>query len=240
MTGQWVRAVRAELIKLATLPPVWLTIGVTVAAAVLLDVASALEAGRASSGSGAASHGAPALHATGPVALGFALLGTLAATSEVAGGQLRVTLLAVPARRRAGTAKIVAVSAFALPSASAVTGLALVIARVSDPSHIARAALGAVAYLVLIAVLALGVASVVRDPLVSLLVTLGYLGVLGPLLRGAGVGHDVLPDAAGARLWRLSPDVTAMSWLSGGAVLGTWAAAASVVGVTVWCHRDVG
>lgn len=233
MSGPWVRAVRAEVLKLVTLPPVLLTVGVTVAAAVLLDVATKMQAERGVSDG-------TALHATGPVALGFSLLGVLAATSEASGGQLRVTLLSVPVRRRSGTAKTVAVTVFALAAASAVTGLGLLVAGVGDPSRIARAALGAVAYLVLIALLALGAASLVRDQLTSLVLVLGYLGILGPLLRGAGVGQDVLPDSAGARLWSLSADATAADWLAGGGVLAAWAMAVLVLGQTVWCHRDVG
>lgn len=242
MAGRRVRAVRAEVSKLATLPPVWFAIAVTVAAALLLDVAFVTESGRTngSAGAGAATaYGEPALRATGAVAIGFAMLGILAATSEVTGGQLRVTLCAVPDRVRAATAKVVAVTMFAVVPALLVTGAGLLIAGVAEPSRVARAALGAVAYLVLIADLALGVALLLRGPLASLVVVLGYLAVLGPLLRGAGVGHDVLPDAAGARLWQPG-DAAGTAWAGGGAVLAAWVAAAAVLGVAAWCRRDVG
>lgn len=90
---------RAELLKLVSLPALALTVGLTWGLTVLL----ALVAGGAD----------PIPY----VRAGFLVLGVLAASSEYEGGQLRTTLLGVPRRARLQLAKALALALVAAPAA---------------------------------------------------------------------------------------------------------------------------
>ncbi|WP_305783315.1 hypothetical protein [Symbioplanes lichenis] len=145
-------AVRAETGRLLTLPAVWLTAAVTLVAAGLLRELDHTQAG-------------------------LLVLGTLAGTTEV-----RTTLLAVPRRGTAATARAVAVTLAATPVSA---GAALLADRA-----------GAAAYLVMTALLATGVSSLIRHPAASAGLLTGWYMIAGPVLRAlvpASAGW--LPDA---------------------------------------------
>ncbi|MEV0831202.1 ABC transporter permease [Nonomuraea rubra] len=216
----------AELAKLRTLPAVLLTCGVTIAAAGTLG--AALAAGRAMSAAEAA------LGTTGYVQTGLIVLGVLTVASEYAGTQARTSLTAVPARGRLITAKIAAYLVAAiltavLALAAALAGALFTGAPMGDGAALPRAA----AYLVLIGLLALAVATLTRDAIASLATTLVLVLVLPPVLPDA-VG-DHLPGAAGARLYQPGPGLTSME---GGLVLAGWLAVALTAAAVSFVRRD--
>ena len=186
------RSIRAETLKLLSLPATYLTALGTFAVSVLLAVAfghaarqggtSALDAGLATVAYSQA---------------GFLVLGVITATSEYQGGQIRTTLTALPRRVVQHLAKLVSLALFALPVAAATTfaGIATAAILVGDmPSGLLRM-IGASAGLTLSAVLAGAVATVVRRSIPALAVLLGYYFIVGPLLRDRAGFAKYLPDA---------------------------------------------
>jgi ABC-2 type transport system permease protein len=115
----------------------------------------------------------------------------------------------------------------------------------TDPA-VLRATVGSILYLVLVALLSLGVAAVVREPVAAAGTALGLLYLLGaaPFVIASPVWQR--------RLWRISPmdaglTVQATARLSdlpigplaGAAVLVAWTAAALLAGGLLLRRRDV-
>lgn len=121
-----------------------------------------------------------------------AVLAVLAVCSEYSTGLIRITLTAVPRRTTLLGAKAVIVAGLVLMAAAAAVGASLLAGRLILPGHgftaargfpalslsdgpVLRAAAGSVLYLVLIAMLSIGIAILVRDSAVAIGVTLGLL-----------------------------------------------------------------
>jgi hypothetical protein len=99
---------------------------------------------------------------------GFVVLGVLAASSEYEGAQLRTTLLGTPRRAHLHLVRT------------------LVLALVTGPVAVVTvliAGTGNAAHLVLITLIAAGVATVLRHALAGIVAVLGYYFMLGPFLR---------------------------------------------------------
>ncbi len=191
-----------------------------------------------------------------------AILAVTAVSGEYSTGMIRLTLTATPRRWQVLTAKAAVVG-----SATVVTGAVAVLASVVfgrllldghgiDPAHgyatlsladgtVLRAAAGSVLYLVLIALLGLGIAAAVRDSAVSIGVVLGLLFVF-PIISSAVGDVDlrrhldqISPMTAGMyveattnlRSLPLSP------W-QGLGVLAAWAAGALLAGGLLLTLRD--
>jgi ABC-2 type transport system permease protein len=244
-------ALRAEWTKLRTLAATgWLLIG---AVALTVAVSAAvIAATRVSSGGGQD----PTKLALTGIDLGQAVVAILAVVTiseEYATGMIRVTLAAVPRRLVLLAAKAANLAGLALLAGLlAVTGC-LLAGRVLlptaglDPAHgyalvsisqgrTARAAGGSVLYLALIALLSLGVATIIRDTAVSIGVVLGVL-YLPPILA------QVVTDPLRRHLLQIAPmsaglAVQATTNLrslpiapsAGLGVLAAWAAAALLLG----------
>lgn len=102
------------------------------------------------------------------VRAGFLVLGVLAASSEYEGGQLRTTLLCVPRRLRLQGVKALVLGLATLP----VAVVTVLVAGTGDPG-----------YLIVITLLAAGVATLLRHAVAAVVVVLGYYYVLGPFVR---------------------------------------------------------
>jgi hypothetical protein len=110
-----VSTARAELLKLATLPALLLTVALTWAVTTLITLAAV---------------GDP-----DPIPLaraGFLVLGVLAASSEYEGGQLRTTLLGTPRRARLQLVKALVLALVAGP----VAVVTVLIAGTGDPGYL--------------------------------------------------------------------------------------------------------
>ena len=258
-------AVHAEWTKLRTLAGTWwllaAAVAVTIAAGVAVAGTAALPSGAGPAGAAAD----PARLSLAGVTLGqaiVALLAVLAVGGEYGTGMIRVTLAATPRRLTMLTAKAVVVTGGAA-AAGAVAVLGSVLAgRLILPGRglsaangyavmslgngpDLRAAAGSVLYLVLIALLALGVATAVRDSAVGTGLVLGLL-YLFP------IASAVVPDQTLARHLEQAAPMTAGLWIQATAglrslplapwqglgVLALWALGALILGAAVLRLRD--
>jgi ABC-2 type transport system permease protein len=253
-------ALRAEWAKLRTLAGTWW----------LLLAAGALTVGV---GSGAASAVTcqtagcgqdPARIALSGVYLSQALVATsavLAISGEYSTGMIRTTLTAMPRRMTVLAAKAVVTTGLAL-TAGAVGVLASMLAgRLILPGHgftpvhgypplslangpDLRAAAGSVLYLALIALLALGAATAVRDSAVSIGVVLGLLYLFPVIASAVGPNwsrrlQQIGPMSAGLSV-QATIDLRSLPltpW-QGLGVLALWAAGTLLIGGLVLRFRD--
>ncbi|MFE4962993.1 ABC transporter permease subunit [Streptomyces sp. NPDC056660] len=170
--------------------------------------------------------------------------GATAVSSEFQGGALRLTLSAVPDRRRWFAAKAAAI---ALPvlAVGLVTGLVTLVLGKSllgadGPtwSEGLRGALGCGVYLTLMALLAAGLAAVLRSGTATLGILIPFLlivsFVVGDLAAG---GADLLPDRAGQAVLHSAPEGALGPW-TGLAVTALWTAGALLAGARCVRRRD--
>jgi ABC-2 type transport system permease protein len=253
-------ALHAEWTKLRTLPgTVWLLLAV-----VALTVAVGGTAAAAVTCPAAGCGQDPAKAVLSGIDLSqavVAILAVLAISGEYSTGMIRVTLTAMPRRITVLTAKAVVVSVLVLAAATAgvlasmLAGRLILPGRGFIPGHgypalslangaDLRAAAGSVLYLALIALLALGIGTAVRDSAASIGVVLGLL-YLFPVIASAlspgwsrhlqqigpmSAGLDI-QATTGLRSLPLSP------W-AGLGVLAAWAAAALLTGGLLLRWRD--
>ncbi|MGH2907959.1 MAG: ABC transporter permease, partial [Solirubrobacteraceae bacterium] len=192
-------ALQAEWIKLRTLGATWWTIAGAIAVAVGASAAMA-----------ATTHVSPGAPGGGPdptklaltgIDLGqavIAIMAVVAISDEYGTGMIRVTLAAIPRRSLMLGAKAIMLAGLTLVAAVPAVAGCLIAGRLLlpgaglDPAHgyslvsiahgaTLRAAAGGVLYLVLIALLSLGIATIVRDTAVATGVVLALL-YLPPLL----------------------------------------------------------
>jgi ABC-2 type transport system permease protein len=191
-----------------------------------------------------------------------AILAVLAISGEYSTGMIRITLAAVPHRSAVLAAKAVILATLVLAAGAIAVGGSVLAGRLLMPGHgftaargfplesladgsTLRAAAGSVLYLVLIALLSLGVATLIRETVVATGVTLGLL-YLSPILLGVVTDpvwlHRLeryapmsagltIQDTTGLRNLPISP------W-GGLGVLAAWAAAALLAGGLVLWRRD--
>jgi ABC-2 type transport system permease protein len=192
----------------------------------------------------------------------IAVLGVLVIGGEYGTGLIRLTLTATPRRLTAFTAKALVTAAWALTASVLAVGgsvlagwLILPIRGLSAANGYAslslgnapdlRAACGSVLYLTLIALLALGVTTAVRDSAAGIGVVLGLLFLLP-------IASAVIPDQTLARHLEQIAPMTAGLYIQatvgvqslplapwqGLAVTAAWAAGALVLGALVLRLRD--
>ena len=254
-------ALYAEWTKLRTLVgTAWLLVG---AAGLTVAVSVAVAAATHQSPGGGGGQDPTRLALTG-VDLGQAVIAVLAVltiSEEYGTGMIRVTLAAVPRRLVLLGAKAANVAGLTL--AAGILGVAgcLLAGRLMlpaaglDPAHgyalvsighgpTLRAAAGSVLYLVLIALLALGVATAVRDAAVSIGAVLALLYV-PPLLAQAVSDplrrhiQQIAPMTAGLAIQATTNlrNLPIAPW-AGLGVLAAWAAGSLLVAGALLRHRD--
>jgi ABC-2 type transport system permease protein len=192
-----------------------------------------------------------------------AILAVLVISGEYSTGMIRLTLTAMPRRSAVLAAKAVLVAGLVLAAGAIAVGGSVLAGRIILPGHgftavrgfpleslaagpTLRAAVGSVLYLVLIALLSLGIATVVRDSAVAVGVVLGLL-YLSPIILSVVASDPVWAH----RLERYAPmsagltiqDTTGLHGLpispwGGLGVLAAWAAGAMLAGGLVLRWRD--
>jgi ABC-2 type transport system permease protein len=254
------QAVHAELVKLRTLPGTgWLLLAVV---ALTVAVGGVTAAAVACPASGCGQDPAKAILSGIDLSQAVvAILAVLAISGEYSTGMIRVTLTAMPRRITVLTAKAAVLTGLVLAAgtvgvlASVLAGRLILPGRGFTPVHgypllslantaDLRAAAGSVLYLALIGLLALGIATAVRDSAVSIGVVLGLL-YLFPVIASALNPHwsrhlqQIGPMSAG-----LTIQVTAglrglpLTPWQGLGVLGLWAAGALLAGAAALRLRD--
>jgi ABC-2 type transport system permease protein len=253
-------AAHAEWTKLRTLPGAsWLLLATVLLTVGVGAAAAATDVCRTST-----CPGDPAKISLTGIQLGQAIvmiLGVLAISGEHGAGMFRVSLTAVPRRMTLLTAKAAVVTGLILAAAVLAVGGSLLAGRLLLPGSgytvahgfaalspgdgpTLRAAAGSVLYLCLIALLALGVAAVVRDTGASIGVMLALLYFV-PLLTQAVSDPDWkrhiqqgAPTAGLAIQATRRLDTLPIEPWQGLAVLAAWAAAALLAAAVVIRTRD--
>ena len=181
----------------------------------------------------------------------IATLAVLAISSEYSTGMIRITLAAIPRRPAMLAAKAAIVTGLVLAGRLILPGHGFTAARGFPPLSpgdvpVLRAAAGSVLYLALIALLSLGIATIIRDSAAAIGVVLGLL-YLPPLIAAVLASnpqwqHQIeryAPMSAGLTI----QDTTGMHNLpispwAGLGVLAIWAAAALLSGGLMLRLRD--
>jgi ABC-2 type transport system permease protein len=254
-------ALHAEWTKLRTLTETaWLLIGavaITVAVSVAVAVAT-----HQSPGSGSGQD--PTKLALSGVDLGQAVIAVLAVltiSEEYGTGMIRTTLTAIPRRLTLLAAKTANVAGLTLAAgvlavaACLLAGRLLLPAAGFDRAHgyalvsighgpTLRAAAGSVLYLMLIALLALGVATAIRDTAVSIGAVLALLylpPLLAQVVSGALRRHieQIAPVTAGLAIQATTNlhNLPIAPW-AGLGVLAAWAAASLLIAAALLRRRD--
>jgi ABC-2 type transport system permease protein len=254
-------ALRAEWTKMRTVvSPLWLMMGMIVATVALsAGVASVVNCEANGCGGDTTK-----LSLTG-VDLGQALvviLAVLVISGEYSSGMIRTTLTAMPRRATAFAAKaitltgVVAVAGTTAVLGSLLSGRFILSGHGFTAAHghpalsvtdgpTLRATAGSILYLILIALLSLGIAAVVRDSATSIGVVLGLLYLLPLLSQVVGNAHwqlrlqQIAPMSAGLAV-QATTDLHSLPlrpWAGLGITAG-WAAAALVAGGLLLRIRD--
>lgn len=259
-------ALHAEWTKLRTLASTWWLLLAAAALTVAAGAAAAAAVQCRGLGCAPAQTGAdPAKISLAGVDLGqvvVALLAVLAVGGEYGTGMIRVTLAATPRRLMMLAAKAVVVTGWALAAAAvAVLGSVLagrlilpgrglsaangyVLVSLGNGPDL-RAALGSVLYLALIALLALGVTTAVRDSATGIGLVLGLLYLL-PIVSAVIPDHvlsrhleQIAPMTAGLYIQATTglQSLPLTPW-QGLGVLALWALGALILGAVVLRLRD--
>jgi ABC-2 type transport system permease protein len=190
------------------------------------------------------------------------MVGVLIMSEEYSTGMIRLTLAAMPRRTTVLLAKAMILASLVLPAAIIAIGASLFAGGLTLPGNgigptrgypalsladppVLRAAIGSVLYLVLIALLGFGVATIVRDSAAAIGIVLALLYLFPVAAAVAGnpgvVRHiqQIGPMTAGLAI-QATTDLGALPigpW-SGLGVLAAWATAALVTGRIVLRRRD--
>ncbi|MEV7288483.1 ABC transporter permease [Streptomyces sp. NPDC093252] len=182
-----------------------------------------------------------------PAQIAVIAFGAMAVSSEFqGGGGLRQALTAVPRRGRWFAAKAVAVALPAL-AAGLLTGalsVAVGTAALGDAAdgisaaQLTRGVLACGGYLMLMALLATGLAAVLRSGVATLSILVPFVLIVSFVVGDAAGGAiDYLPDRAGQLAFQQHPDSSLGPW-TGLAVTALWTAAALAAGAWSVRRRD--
>lgn len=253
-------ALRSEWTKLRTLSGnAWLLLGVVAA-----TVGVSLAAGGLTHRSGVTHGGDATKLCLSGVYLGQLIIATLAVvgiSEEYATGMIHVTLAALPRRARVLLAKAAILGGLTAAAGAVAVAGCLAIGRLMlpandlDPAHgyalvslgsgaTVRAAGGSVLYITLIALLSLGIATLIRDTAVSigLIVALLYLPPLLAHIVGGPIGRHIkefAPMTAGLAIQATTHlrSLPIRPWTGLGVLTG-WAGASLLLALLALRARD--
>ncbi|MDO3700260.1 hypothetical protein Q3W71_01010 [Micromonospora sp. C28SCA-DRY-2] len=233
MNSRFTDVTAAELIKLRTLPAVAGTIGATLLGVPGLALVLQAAAPEPAGASAATDAGFQAIE-YGQV--GLILLGVLAAATEYSGRQIHTTVKSVPHRPLLAAGKAVAHLVTAAMTAVLAVGA---LAGVGERRPSFGPLLGAVAYLLLISMLAYTVALLTRGVLAALVVMLGLVFVASPLLTRVTAMAGYLPDRAGRQMYQTGSSYdTTLTAGQGGVLMALWVALALALATVMFIRRD--
>ncbi|WP_432486006.1 ABC transporter permease [Kineococcus esterisolvens] len=246
-----VAATSAEWVKLRSTRFPWLALG----ASLLLMAGACAVIGLSVAASAAngydliASAPQTAADAATFAQLPLIIVAILVITGEYGSGAIRLTLRATPLRGQVLLAKslLAAAVAFLAGAALAVVGMVVAVLALGDAAsttgmdEYVRTAAGAGGYLAVVAVIAVGIGTVLRSTLVTILV-LSLVLLAAPTLTELGSANwldavrDYLPSTAGEVL--TSPSGGGYGVRVAAAVLALWATVSQLVGYAALWLRD--
>ncbi|MDO0925681.1 ABC transporter permease subunit [Streptomyces sp. TG1A-8] len=184
--------------------------------------------------------------------LAMIVFGVLVVSNEYSTGMIRVSLAAVPQRGTFLFGKIAVATALALLVGMATSFAAFFLGqamlgplrtRLDDPG-VLRAVIGGGLYMTLIAVFSMGVAAMLRSPLLSLGILMPFFFLISNILGNVDATKKVgqfLPDQAGSRIMQVVPragDDTPYGPWGGLGIMVLWVLAALAGGCLLLKRRD--
>lgn len=238
----WLRLLRSEILKLATLPAVLIILATTM----LIAGASAWLFSSIHDPASAHDPIVTTLKSVDYIQAGLLILGVVAGASEYP-HTIRTTVVVTPRRFRVQTGKMVALTGCALLTAMSAIAITFATTRlilwntakgVNAGSAFAELA-SAVGYLTCISLIAYAVGMLVRHTLAGVTAVLGYFFVAGPLLRSYYAKLNWTPDAAGHALWQSGNGQASLGTPALWAMLIIWTVIPLAAAVTAFRLRDV-
>ncbi|MER6030802.1 ABC transporter permease [Streptomyces sp. NPDC001851] len=184
--------------------------------------------------------------------LALIVFGVLVVSNEYSTGMIRVSLAAVPRRGTFLFGKIAVATALALAVGMVTSFAAFFLgqamlgphgARLGDPG-VLRAVLGGGLYMALIAVFSMGVAAMLRSPMLSLGILMPFFFLVSNILGNVDATKKIgrfLPDQAGSRILRVVPrlgDEAPYGPWGGLGIMSLWVIAVLVGGYVLLRRRD--
>jgi ABC-2 type transport system permease protein len=184
--------------------------------------------------------------------LAMIVFGVLVVSNEYSTGMIRTSLAAVPRRATFLFGKITVATALALVVGMATSFLAFFLgqavlgphgARLGDPG-VLRAVVGGGLYMTLIAVFSMGVAAMLRSPMLSLGVLMPFFFLISNILGNVSATKKIgrfLPDQAGSRIMQVvapAGDDTPYGPWGGLGIMVLWVIAALIGGYLLVKRRD--
>ncbi|MEU6097894.1 ABC transporter permease [Streptomyces sp. NPDC047079] len=184
--------------------------------------------------------------------LAMIVFGVLVVSNEYSTGMIRTSLAAVPRRGTFLFGKVAVAAALALVVSLVTSFVAFLLGQVmlgpyraslGDPG-VLRAVLGGGLYMTLIAVFSMGVAAMLRSPMLSLGILMPFFFLISTVLGSVSATKKVgrfLPDQAGSRILQVVPslgDDTPYGPWGGLGIMVLWVAAALAGGYALLRRRD--
>ncbi|MGW4566671.1 ABC transporter permease [Streptomyces sp. NPDC004561] len=183
--------------------------------------------------------------------LAMIVFGVLVVSNEYSTGMIRVSLAAVPRRGTFLFSKIAVAGVLALAVGMATSFAAFFLgqamlgpyrAAIGDPG-VLRAVLGGGLYMTLIALFSMGVAAMLRSPMLSLGILMPFFFLISNILGNVDATKKVgrfLPDQAGSRIMQVVPsaDDTPYGPWGGLGIMVLWVIAALAGGYLLLRRRD--
>ncbi|MGA5352654.1 ABC transporter permease [Streptomyces thermodiastaticus] len=184
--------------------------------------------------------------------LAMVVFGVLVVSTEYSTGMIRTSLAAVPRRGVFLASKVAVATALALVVGMATSFAAFFLGQamlgplgtsLGEPG-VLRAVVGGGLYMTLIAVFSMGIATMLRSPLLSLGILMPFFFLISNILGNVSATKKVgrfLPDQAGSRIMEVVPraaDDTPYGPWGGLGIMVLWVVAALAGGYAVLRRRD--
>lgn len=182
--------------------------------------------------------------------LALIVFGVLVVSNEYSSGMIRTSLAAVPRRGEFLLCKMAVATGLALVVGMVTSFLAFFVGQallgshrvsISDPG-VLRAVFGAGLYMTLIGLFSMGIAAMLRSPMLSLGILMPFFFLISTILANVPGAKDVaryFPDQAGQKVAQVVQDSDAPygPW-TGLLIMVAWVAAAVLGGYVVLRSRD--
>ncbi|SCE51148.1 ABC-2 type transport system permease protein [Streptomyces sp. DfronAA-171] len=184
--------------------------------------------------------------------LAMIVFGVLVVSNEYSTGMIRTSLAAVPRRGVFLFSKVAVATVLAFVVGLITAFVSFFVgqlilgdhgASIGDPG-VLRAVFGAALYMTLIAMFSMGIAAMLRSPLLSLGILMPFFFIISNILGNVNATKKVgqyLPDQAGTKIMQVVPplhdDAPYGPW-GGLLIMVAWVAAALLVGYALLRHRD--
>ncbi|MEV0641928.1 ABC transporter permease [Streptomyces sp. NPDC050619] len=184
--------------------------------------------------------------------LAMIVFGVLVVSNEYSTGMIRTSLAAVPQRGTFLASKLAVAAGLALAVGLATSFVTFFLgqamlgthkASIGDPG-VLRAVIGGGLYMTLIAVFSMGVAAMLRSPMLSLGILMPFFFLISNILGSVDATKKIgqlLPDQAGSKIMQVVPPVdddTPYGPWGGLGIMGLWVLAALIGGYVLLKKRD--